>query len=268
MHYIIGFLIALFIALTGVGAGTITVPVLVLFLGVPAQIAVGIGLMFSTAVKLILVPAQIARKNVVWRTLGFMILGGAPGVLIGSLFLKHLVTTGSQNLMNALLGFILVTTAGYQILFSFNKPKEAVERLDRSPLLAWLMFPVGAEVGFSSAGAGALGSAALLSLTPLSPAQVVGTDIAFGFLISLIGSGAHWFSHASNPQLLMELIIGGVFGAICGTFLSVRIPRRPLRFVLLVWLLILGGQFLYNSYGVWKNPPAKNAVPATSIPQK
>jgi len=268
MHYIIGFFIALFIALTGVGAGTITVPVLVLFLCIPAQIAVGIGLMFSTAVKLILVPAQIARRNVVWRTLGFMALGGVPGVLIGSLFLKHLVSTGSQNLLNALLGFILVTTAGWQILFSFNKQKENQQRRDRSPLLAWLMFPVGAEVGFSSAGAGALGSAALLSLTPLLPAQVVGTDIAFGFLVSLVGSGAHWFSHASNPELLTHLIIGGVFGAICGTFLSVRIPRRPLRFALLVWLLILGGQFLYNSYGVWKNPAAKSAVPISSTKQK
>ncbi len=48
MQYVIGFVIALFIALTGVGAGTITVPVLVLFLGVPAPVAVGIGLMFAT----------------------------------------------------------------------------------------------------------------------------------------------------------------------------------------------------------------------------
>ena len=91
MHYLIGFFIALFIALTGVGAGTITVPVLVLFLGVPAPIAVGVGLTFSAAVKLILVPAQIVRRNVAWRTLGFMLLGGAPGVLIGSLLLRHLV---------------------------------------------------------------------------------------------------------------------------------------------------------------------------------
>jgi len=74
MQYIIGFIIALFIALTGVGAGTVTVPVLVLFLGVPAPVAVGIGLMFSAAIKLILVPAQIARGNVAWRTLGFMLL--------------------------------------------------------------------------------------------------------------------------------------------------------------------------------------------------
>ncbi len=251
MQYLIGFVIALFIALTGVGAGTITVPILVLFLNVPAPVAVGIGLTFSAAIKLILVPSQIVRKNVAWRTLGFMLLGGAPGVLLGSLFLKHLVTVGSQNLMNALLGAILMTTASWQIIYSFRPMKENRDTPDRSPLLSWLMFPVGAEVGFSSAGAGALGSAALLSLTPLAPAQVVGTDIAFGFIVSLIGSGAHWFSHATNPQLLMELIAGGVFGAVTGTLLSTRIPRRPLRFALWIWLLILGGQFLFNSYHVW-----------------
>jgi len=251
MHYLIGFLIALSIALTGVGAGTITVPILVLFLHVPAPVAVGIGLTFSAAVKLILVPAQILRRNVAWRTLGFMLLGGAPGVLVGSLLLKHLITTGSQNLLNALLGSILITTASWQIFYSIRPVKQNREARDRSHLLSWLMFPVGAEVGFSSAGAGALGSAALLSLTPLIPVQIVGTDIVFGFVVSLLGSGAHWFSHATNPQLLLELIAGGAAGAIGGTLLGARIPRRPLRFALWVWLLILGSQFLFNSYQVW-----------------
>ena len=251
MQYLIGFVIALFIALTGVGAGTITVPMLVLFLGVPAPVAVGIGLMFASAIKLILVPSQIARKNVSWRTLGFMLLGGVPGVLAGSLFLRHLINGGSQNLLNALLGVILVSTAIWQLIYSFKPMKDDRETRDRSPLLAWLMFPVGAEVGFSSAGAGALGSAALLSMTALTPAQVIGTDITFGFVVSLVGSGAHWFSHMSNPGLLIALIIGGVFGAIVGTVVSTRIPRRPLRFALWVWLLFLGTQFIFNSYHVW-----------------
>ena len=121
------------------------------------------------------------------------------------------------------------------------------------------MFPVGAEVGFSSAGAGALGSAALLSLTPLSPAQIVGTDIAFGFVVSLIGSGAHWFSPLSDATLLQQLIAGGVIGAIGGTLVSTRIPRRPLRFALWVWLLVLGGQFLFNSYKTWDSPDKEPA---------
>jgi len=248
MQYLIGFFIALFIALTGVGAGTITVPVLVLFLGVPAADAVGIGLMFATAVKLILVPAQIARRNIAWPTLGFMLLGGAPGVIIGSLFLKHLVSAGSQNLLSAILGAILVSTAAWQLVFSFRRAAHRENRPDRTPLLSWLMFPVGAEVGFSSAGAGALGSAALLSLTPLAPAQVVGTDIAFGFVVSLIGSGAHLFSPGAHSALLLQLIAGGAIGAVGGAIVSTRIPRRPLRIALWIWLLILGGQFLVNSY--------------------
>jgi uncharacterized membrane protein YfcA len=254
MPYLIGFIIALFITLTGVGAGTITVPILVLFLGVPAPIAVSIGLMFSAAVKAILVPAQMLRGNIAWRTLGFMLLGGAPGVLIGSFFLNHLVTAGSQNVINLLLGVILVTTASWQIIFSFRPMQQRSEIKDRSHWLSWLMFPVGAEVGFSSAGAGALGSAALLSLTPLAPAQIVGTDITFGFAVSLIGSGAHWFAPLSDPTLLLQLIAGGILGAIGGTLLSTHIPRRPLRFALWIWLLVLGGQFLFNSYKLWASP--------------
>ena len=265
MRYIIGFVIALFIALTGVGAGTVTVPILVLFLGVPAPIAVGIGLMFATAVKLVLVPAQILRRNVVWRTLGFMLLGGVPGVIAGSLFLKHLVDSGSQYLLNALLGAILVTTAGWQIIYFFRKKVRDNNLRDRSPWLPWLMFPVGAEVGFSSAGAGALGSAALLGLTPLLPAQVVGTDITFGFIVSLIGSGAHWFSHSSDTALLLQLIIGGIFGAVGGTILSTRVPHRPLRFALLVWLFALGIQFLLNSYQLWAAPREAETSPAQIV---
>jgi hypothetical protein len=130
------------------------------------------------------------------------------------------------------------------------------------------MFPVGAEVGFSSAGAGALGSAALLSLTPLAPAQVVGTDIAFGFVVSLIGSGAHWFTPSSDSTLLLQLIAGGIVGAVSGTLLSTHIPRRPLRFALWIWLLVLGGQFLFNSYKLWTLPHKDAAGHFTALRMK
>ncbi|MGC8550024.1 MAG: sulfite exporter TauE/SafE family protein [Acidobacteriaceae bacterium] len=246
MEYLIGFVIATFIALTGVGAGTITVPLLILFLHVPAAIAVTVGLMYSAVVKLVLAPAQVMRRNVNWRVLGFMLAGGVPGVLIGSLVLKHFVDVGAERGVEGALGLILVFTATYQIIFSFRSPDARREHPDKPQILPWLMLPVGAEVGFSSAGAGALGSAALLSLTRLTPAQVVGTDIAFGFLISLIGSGAHWFTHAMNTELLLHLVEGGAFGAALGTMLSTKVPKRPLKFALWIWLLLIGGMFLYR----------------------
>ena len=247
MEYSIGFIIALFIALTGVGAGTITTPLLILFLHVPTAVAVSTGLMFSAAVKLALVPTQIVRRQVAWTVLGFMLLGGVPGVLVGSLLLKHLDAAGPKQLMNGLLGGVLVFTAIWQIIFSFRPARADVVVTDRRRWMPLLMFPVGAEVGFSSAGAGALGTAALLGLTTLLPTQVVGTDILFGFFVSLIGSGAHWFSHTTNAELLKHLVLGGLVGVVFGTTVARWIPKRPLRFALWVWLLVIGAQFIYNN---------------------
>ncbi len=187
------------------------------------------------------------RKQVNWRVLGYMLAGGLPGVLLGSFVLARLATAGSRQVTNLLLGAVLVITALYQIAFSFRKPDPDAPRRDRARSLAWLMLPVGAEVGFSSAGAGALGTAALLSLTTLAPAQVVGTDILFGFLLSLVGSGAHLFTGSFQTGLLQHLIIGGAFGVVAGTLVSRRVPRRPLRFALWIWLLVLGTQFVYRS---------------------
>jgi uncharacterized membrane protein YfcA len=108
--------------------------------------------------------------------------------------------------------------------------------------LSLLMFPVGAEVGFSSAGSGALGTLALLGLTKLDAAQVVGTDICFGLALSIVGSGIQIFAGNYNGAVLEGLLIGGVIGALFGGFLALRIPSRPLKWGLAVWLALLGVQ--------------------------
>jgi uncharacterized membrane protein YfcA len=246
MQYLLGGLIAAFIALTGVGAGTITVPLLILFLHVPAVVAVTVGLMYSAAVKLILVPAQIWRKNVSWKVLGFMLAGGAPGVLLGALLLRRFSSPGAERGVEGVLGLILIFTAVYQIIFSFRPVTARPENQNKLRLLPLLMLPVGAEVGFSSAGAGALGSAALLTLTQLTPAQVVGTDILFGFTLSLLGGSAHWSAHTLNAHLLLHMVEGGAIGAVLGTLLAPRVPKRPLRFALWIWLLLIGSMFVYR----------------------
>ncbi len=247
MPALLGFFIALSIALTGVGAGTLTVPLLMLLLGVPAPLAVALGLTFAAAVKLLLAPAQIARRAVSWPTLRGMLLGGLPGVLLGSLLLNHLVSENFRALLHTALGLVLIATAVIQILFHFHpaRPQQDSAR-SRLSLLAALMLPVGAEVGFSSAGAGALGSAALLSFTTLAPAQVVGTDIVFGAILSLTGALAHGLPQTLHTPLLLPMLLGGVPGAFAGTMLAARLPRRPLRLALWLVLLTLGGQLVHS----------------------
>ena len=70
MEIVLGFIIAVAIGITGVGAGVITAPVLILFMHVPPAHAVGTALAFSVAVKMLVVPMQIYRKQVDYRGLG------------------------------------------------------------------------------------------------------------------------------------------------------------------------------------------------------
>jgi uncharacterized membrane protein YfcA len=245
-EYLIGFVIALVIALTGVGAGTITAPMLILFLHVPMEIAVSTALAYSAIVKLIVVPFQVARRQVSWKVLAWMLLGGLPGVVLGSLFFKHVAAHGPKELLSFALGAIILFTAGWQLIRYFRPPGIARPAQDRSKWLGAVMFPIGAEVGFSSSGAGALGTVALLGMTELPAAKVVGTDLAFGLAIALVGSGVHLLGSGTSGYagpLLLRMAIGGVVGGIAGTGVAPRIPSRQLKLALSVWLVVIGLDF-------------------------
>ena len=107
--------------------------------------------------------------------------------------------------------------AGLRFIPFVVHPAAGVSR-DWSRWLPAIALPIGAEVGFSSAGAGAIGSLALLWLTPLSAARVVGTDLFFGLCLSLIGTGFQVSAGNYDLAILTQLVIGGVFGAFAGTY--------------------------------------------------
>src|SRR5882757_9587144 len=85
MTIIVGFLIAFVVGLTGVGAGAITAPVLILFFGLPAAVSVGTALTFAAVIKFAVAPMYFLRRQVSLKVLGLLCMGGIPGVLVGSL---------------------------------------------------------------------------------------------------------------------------------------------------------------------------------------
>lgn len=245
MEIVLGFLIAVAIGVTGVGAGIITAPVLILFMHVPPARAVGTALAFGVAVKLLVVPMQLYRKQVNFRVLGYMVAGGIPGVLLGSALLANLNLPSRLGLLYAGLGSTIVVMAALNLYRLWLNPLRQETR-DRSRWLPFITFPIGAEVGFSSAGAGALGSLALLAITPLTPAQVVGTDLFFGLCVSLVGSGFQISAGNYDPAILTSLVIGGIFGAFAGTYLAAIAPQKAFRVALSCWLITLGIQLCWS----------------------
>lgn len=248
MELVLGFLIAVLIAITGVGAGSLIAPLLILFLHVPVAAAVGTALAYSAAVKLVVVPAQIWRRQIAWRTLGIILATGIPGVAIGSFVFQRVAHNQANNLWLYLgLGVMIAVSSAWHIYRHFRPAPESLQRTNSPGWLALVMFPIGAEVGFSSSGAGALGTLALLGLTPLDARRIVGTDLAFGLCLSLVGGTLHLSSAGIDSALLINLIAGGVLGALVGTGVSSRIPVRAMRLALSLWLLVMGLQLCWHA---------------------
>ena len=237
MAFLLGFLIAFAIGVTGVGAGTVTAPLLILALGLPPEVAVGTALLFGFLVKVPAGAVYLLRRQVDARALLRLLLGGVPGVLLGSLLLTQL--KGAKDLVLLLVGLTVVLSAGLGL---WRGLKGVGRGRERPWLLPPAAFGIGLEVGFSSAGAGALGTLLLLHATRLSPQKVVGTDLLFGLVLALLGGGVHLAFGQVAPSLLLALASGGVAGGLLGALFATRLPTAPLRRALPLWLLFLGGQ--------------------------
>jgi uncharacterized protein len=249
MEVLLGALIACGIALTGVGAGVITAPVLMIWLGVPPATAVGTALVFGAAVKLPAALAYWREGHVDLQAVKAMVLGGLPGVMLGALLLEVFAREGLRKVVLLLVGLVVVTSAilGLVRTLKARSVRSVSERRDDRRRLGWLCLPIGVEVGFSSAGAGALGTLALLHFTPLAAATVVGTDLVFGLALSLVGGGMHVAFGSWDPLLLAKLVGGGLVGVALGTRIASWMPNHVLRVGLLLWLTYLGSHMTYRA---------------------
>jgi uncharacterized membrane protein YfcA len=246
MEALLGFCIALVVGLTGMGGGPLAAPLLMLVLGVPTAEAVGTSLLFVTITKSAAALVYWSRGHVDWPNLRRLLYGGLPGVFLGSILLQRMSRHASlQPVVLTVIGFIIAVMALLSLYKAFRKT-EIEDRVDKPGALPWAAFPIGLEVGFSSAGAGALTSLSLLQFTRLPPARIVGTDLVFGLSIAALGGGIQFISGNVNEHLLLVLSSGGVFGALCGAWLGTRIPARALRLALSAIMIILGQQLLWK----------------------
>jgi hypothetical protein len=259
MEFALGFVIALAISLTGVGAGTMTTPLLILLLGETPMKAVGVALAFGTIVKVACVPGYIARRQVHGPTLRLLLLGGLPGVLLGAVALHQLARQGNNGLLFTGIGALIAAAGLFQLvrgILSAN-PRRKPEHRWLLPLLA---LPIGMEVGFSSAGAGALGSLLLLGFTSLTTLEVVGTDLSFGLVLSATGTLAQLMTAHIDLPLLWKLSVGGLCGVFVGLSIAQKIAQKPLRIGLLVILILLGCILVHQGIGNLARTPKMAAI--------
>ena len=243
MHFLIGFIIALAVGLTGIGGGSFTVPALVLIAGLPAAVAVGTAFVFAGIMRLIAAPFYMMGKHINVRYAWLLVQGAVPGLLIGT-YLLHLLSSDDWSpLVVIILGLLLTGSSSITFLPGIQNHHFAQKN---SKWLPWLALPIGAEAGFSSAGAGALGTVLLLNYSEMSPPQVVGTDLLFGLVLAVIGSAFHWSIGSIDGVVLGQLLSGGIPGVLLGCAFASKVPARKLKMVIALIAIFGGVQLIWS----------------------
>ncbi len=243
MHYLLGFLIALAVGMTGVGGGSFTVPALVLLTGLTAVDAVGTAFLFAGVLRSIAAPFYLAGKLIHSRYLWLLLQGAVPGLLVGTFALRLLNRGAGNPVVIVILGIILAASSSVTFIRRMQNPKFAAKN---HRWLPWLALPIGLESGFSSAGAGALGTVLLLNYSEMAPAQVVGTDLLFGLVLAVIGSAFHWTSGSISLPVLFQLLVGGIPGVVLGCLLAPKVPANKLKTVVAMVAIAAGLQLVWS----------------------
>ncbi len=243
IHLLLGFFIALAVGLTGIGGGSFTVPALLLLVGLPAGEAVGTAFVFAGVLRLIAAPFYLLGRQVHSRYFRLLLAGAVPGLALGMLVLRGVAKVENSGVVTIILGVLLAVSSSISFFPSVQNPRFAVKN---ARWLPWLAFPIGVESGFSSAGAGALGTVLLLNYSEMEPAQVIGTDLLFGLVLAIIGSAVHWTMGSISAPVLLQLLAGGVPGVIFGCLIARKVPAQRLKAVIAGIAICAGLQLVWS----------------------
>lgn len=209
-----GLVVGFIVGLTGVGAGALMTPLLVLVFGVSPAVAVGTDLLY----------ASITKGAGAWVHTRRAALGGALVLTALALVFKE------------------------RLRFGRSRGGDAATRPERFRIPATLATGavLGALVTLTSVGAGALGMAALFALYPRLPAAtLVGSDIAHAVPLTLVAGLGHAALGTVDYRLLANLLAGSLPGIYLGSHAAGHVPERVLRNVLAAVLFLISGKLVW-----------------------
>jgi uncharacterized membrane protein YfcA len=241
-----GFFVGLLVGLTGMGGGAVMTPFLISVVGISPVLAVGTDLIYSAATKIVGAWLHMRQHTVDFALVRRLAVGSVPAGLAAVLAVRFLPTVGvdANEAVKRALGIVLVLVAIIMLFRIFaTRERQIPERWrtalgGRGTIAAGAV--VGALVGFTSVGSGALLVPFLIWVYPLSPAMVVGTDVFHAAILVSVTGLAHAQGGAVDWMLAGSLLAGSIPGVSIGTWIAPRAPARVLRAGLASLLLITG----------------------------
>jgi uncharacterized membrane protein YfcA len=253
-----GALVGLLVGLTGMGGGALLTPILVLVFGVPPLAAISSDLVTSLVMKPVGAAVHLRRRTVQVPLLGWLALGSVPAAFAGAVLIGHLGRSKAvQGNLKLLIGAVLLLSLAATVTRTLidRRTHRTSGPLVVRPVRTVLIGVLGGfAVGMTSVGAGSLIIALLLISYPrLTPAQLVGTDIAQA--IPLVGAAAlgHLLFGEVRLAVTVSLLIGALPAVYLGARCSAQAPAAVTR-------PIIAGVLLASALALLSVPPAVLAI--------
>lgn len=266
---LVGFLSGMF----GVGGGFLISPLL-MFLGIPTEVAVATGANQAAATSASAATAQWRLGNVDLKMAMYLLAGGGLGSLLGVFIVSALRAIGQIEfvisvcyaLLLGILGMIMLIEGASAMKRAGEETSSATKRsrshygwvhglplktrFPRSKLYMSVIPPVllGALVGILGAvmgvGGGFLLVPAMVYLLKIPTQVVIGTSLVQVLIISAVTTALHAAQNQTvDIGLAFLLIVGGVVGAQLGAIVGGRIKAEQLRALLGALVLAVGVRF-------------------------
>jgi hypothetical protein len=251
----------------GVGGGFLMTPILI-FLGIPAPVAVGTEANQIVASSVSGALAHFRRRNVDLKMGGVLLAGGIVGSTFGVWLFSILSSIGQIDAVIRLAYVVFLGTIGSLMLIesvrAVGRQRRAAGggrklhehhwfhglpfkmRFRRSKLYISALLPlaIGLLVGVLAAimgvGGGFIMVPAMIYVLGMPTAVVVGTSL---FQIVFVTANVTILQASQNQTvdvlLALVLIIGGVIGAQVGTRVGAKLPGERLRLLLALMVLVV-----------------------------
>lgn len=238
---LLGFAIGVALGLTGVGAGSLLTPALVL-LGSGAAAAVGTSLLFSLITKPLGGLQHLRQGSADLRAVRWLATGSLPAAIVSLGLVHTLVPSGAMldHFTQRALAIALVLVALVMTLRLCNLLPQG-RRVTAPGALVATGVVIGVMASLTSVGSGSIAIAALSLLTPLTLPQMVGTDMVHAALLAAVIVPFYLAAGTVATGLALGLALGSVPGVVVGSRLAVAIPDSVTRGSVLaaVWVVAL-----------------------------
>lgn len=263
-------------ALTGLGGGTILVPILSLYVGVPIAYATGASLISTISTSSGAASAYVKERLTNVKIGIGLEIGTTSGAIMGSLTATYIYAHHLSSIIFVAFGVILLLSiypTAKKItgdIPSSRKPDWSTrffglsgEYYDESLKKTvhydgskwWLGLMVMIAAGFISGLLG-IGSGALkvLGMDYAMALPIKVTTTTSNFMIGVTAatsSGIYWADGLLQPFIVAPTAIGVLIGAMFGTRVLVKMRNNRIRLVFLALLAILGVQMILRGLGLF-----------------